>query len=238
MAGRAALFLLPGLMCDAEFWRAQAAMLSGMCETHIPSYGLADDIGAMADLVIAQAPPRFALAGHSMGGRVAQEVCRRVPDRVERLGLFATDFRASVDAAAKADEARQRADLLAAVVANGVEVWARLWAKDMVAAGRQDDEALLGAITAMVLRQAPGQLAAQTLAGLNRPDFATLLPAIRCPTLICAGDEDSLRSIDTHREMAALIPNSRLAVLENCGHMTAMEEPGVVTALMRDWLTA
>jgi pimeloyl-ACP methyl ester carboxylesterase len=224
-------------MCDAEFWRAQAVALSDICDIHLPAYGLLNSIAQMAARVIEGAPERFSVAGHSMGGRVAQEIVRRVPHRVLRLGLSATDFRGPTSAEARADEARQRAALLGRVATEGMTGWAREWAREMVSPAHRRDEALLGAIEAMVLRQTPEQLAAQTLAGLNRPDFAPVLSGIACPTLVIAGSEDRLRSVETHREMAALIPNSRLAVLEGCGHMVAMEEPGAVTALMRQWLS-
>eukprot|EP01031_Cornospumella_fuschlensis_P052683 gene52683-biopygen42413 len=53
-------------------------------------YGDADTITAMAEAALAVAPPAFALAGHSMGGRVALEVVRLAPERVQQLILMDT----------------------------------------------------------------------------------------------------------------------------------------------------
>ncbi len=127
--------------------------------------------------------------------------------------------------------------MLASVQRIGIDAWAADWAKEMVAPQRHGDTALLSAVTAMIARHSLEQLAAHTLAGLTRPDFSALLPSIACPTLVCAGSEDRLRTVETHRGMAALIPHARLVVLEHCGHMVAMERPQAVTAALRAWLS-
>jgi pimeloyl-ACP methyl ester carboxylesterase len=237
MVRRPDLLLLPGMLSDATFWGAQIEALAGARTVHVPHYGLADSIAAMADAVLKTAPTVFDLAGHSMGGRVAQEICRRVPARVRRLALFATDFRAPADEQARRAEAAQRDVLLAKVRRVGIASWAEEWSRAMVAAERQADRPLLSAISAMIARHSFEQIAAHTLAGLSRPDFSQVLPDISCPTLVCAGAEDRLRTADAHRSMAALIPGAQLIVLERCGHMLAMEKPNDVTAAMRGWLT-
>ena len=60
----------------------------------------------LAQKVLATAPNRFALAGLSMGGYVAQEIMKHAPERVERLALLDTSGRAD------ADEQRERRDQL------------------------------------------------------------------------------------------------------------------------------
>lgn len=230
------LLLLPGMLCDTAAWRAQVAALADICERRVVAYGDADTIDAMAQAALAGAPDTFALAGHSMGGRVAQAIYRHAPQRVLKLALIATDFRGHTGDAARADETARRNDTLARVAAVGLDQFARDWARQIVSPSRLGDSALLTAMAEMMARQTPTQLAAQTWAGLTRPDFTDLLPRIACPTLLIAGDEDTLRPPSVHREMAALIPRSRLTVLERCGHMPPMERPDQVTAEMRRWL--
>ncbi|MEJ1969421.1 MAG: alpha/beta fold hydrolase [Rhizomicrobium sp.] len=232
------LLLLPGMLCDAASWAAQVAALADICEPRVAAFGDADSIAAMADAALADAPDSFALAGHSMGGRVAQAVYRRAPQRVTKLALLATDFRGHADAAARAAEAARRDGMLARVAAVGLAEFARFWARQVVSPSRLDDAPLLAAVADMMARHTPAQLAAQTLAGLTRPDFADLLPRIACPTLLVAGDEDTLRPVSVHREMAELIPRNSLTVLPHCGHMVAMENPDAVSAAMRHWLLA
>jgi len=236
MAARPDLLLLPGMLSDEAFWSAQKDALGDIRASRVPHYGLADSIAAMAEAVLGGAPEIFDLAGHSMGGRVAQEIYRLAPQRVRRLALFATDFRAPADRHAREAEAAQRAELLADVDRMGLKAWAAQWAKEMVAPDRHGDTALLSDVAAMIARHSPEQLAAHTLAGLTRPDFSDLLPRVACPTLVCAGAEDRLRTVETHRSMAARIRGARLVVLEHCGHMVAMERPAAVAAALRDWL--
>ena len=230
------LLLLPGMLCDAAFWRSQVEDLADICRPRVMSYGLLDSIEAMAQAVLAQAPDRFALAGHSMGGRVAQEIYRLAPERVLRLALLATDCRGHQDEAARAAEAGRREAMMAKVAAEGMEGFAEMWVRQILAADNLANEPLVAEVVAMMARQPAERLAAQTLAGLTRPDQSDLLASIHRPTLVCAGALDELRPVEVHRWMAERIPQSRLVVIEGAGHMVAMERPDAVTKAMRDWL--
>ncbi len=230
------LLLLPGMLCDAAFWRAQQESLSAAADMQVASYGLADSIEAMAEAVLREAPQRFALAGHSMGGRVSLAIMRRAPERVTRLAILCSDYRAPVDETDYAAEKARRGMILARVEAEGLEAFARGWVKQVIPPARHNDAELVEAVVAMMARHTPAHLAAQTLAGLTRPDFSGLLPRIAVPTLICAGALDLLRPATVSREMAALIPDAELVIAEDCAHMIAMENPALVTDAMRDWL--
>jgi pimeloyl-ACP methyl ester carboxylesterase len=236
MKSKPDLLLLPGMLCDEAFWSAQVAALSDVCRPEVISYASCDSIEAMARLVLRSAPDTFALVGHSMGGRVAQEIYRLVPYRVTKLALFATDYRGPLNEIELQAETLRRDELLASVQAEGMKNFARGWARQVVSTSRWNDLNLLRAIEAMTLRHTVTQLAAQTLAGLTRPDFSDLLPRVGCSTLICAGEDDSLRSVQLQREMAALVRNHRLKILKHCGHMIAVERPQMLTRFMRTWL--
>jgi pimeloyl-ACP methyl ester carboxylesterase len=230
------LLLLPGMLCDHAAWEAQIAALADCCEPRVVEFGDADSIGAMADAALEAVADTFALAGHSMGGRVAQAIYRRVPQRVTKLALLATDFRGHANDAARMAEAARRDEMIARAASVGLPEFALSWASQVVSRSRLKDAPLLAAVADMVLRHTPQQLVAQTWAGLTRPDFADLLPRISCPTLLVAGDEDMLRPEAVHREMAGVIPRNHLLVLQQCGHMVAMERPALVAAAMRRWL--
>lgn len=231
------LLLLPGMICDASFWRAQIKDLSDIAVPQVVEFGALANFEAMADKVLSEAPERFALAGHSMGGRVAQEVYRKAPDRVLRLALLATDYRGHESPEARAAEAARRNGMLAKVKSEGMEGFARDWVDMVVAPANMKNTALVADVVAMMARQTPESLAAHTLAGLDRPDYTDMLARVAVPTLIVAGDADALRPVLVHQEMAARIQGSRLVVIEGCGHMVAMEQPARVTAVMREWLT-
>src|ERR1700722_12548624 len=89
------LVLIPGLLCDAALWRGQVEDLADMAESWIADVTRDDSVTAMAQRVLAAAPPGpLAVAGLSMGGYVAQAIARLAPQRVQRLALLDTSARA------------------------------------------------------------------------------------------------------------------------------------------------
>ena len=76
----------------------------------------------------------------------------------------------------------------------------------------------------------------QQRAIMGRPDSRPTLAVIDCPTLVLCGAEDALTPPDLHREMAAGIRQSRLEIVDHCGHLAPMEQPEAVTRAMRAWL--
>jgi pimeloyl-ACP methyl ester carboxylesterase len=230
------LLLLPGMLCDDASWRAQLTDLADVAVPRVMAYGGADSFEAMADAVLVEAPERFALAGHSMGGRVAQEIYRKAPQRVIALALLATDYRGHADEAARAAESARRDGIIARVHAEGMGAFARFWAPQVIAPANMANADLVAGAVAMMARHSAAALEAETLAGLTRPDRSALLATIACPTLICSGDQDTLRPVAIHQDMAARIPSARLVVIEGSGHMVAMERPDAVSAAIRDWL--
>jgi len=234
---RQALLLLPGLLCDRESWSPVMPALREHALCRVPDYADEASLSAMAGRVLAEAPPAFALAGHSMGGRVALEVLRRAPGRVTRLALLDTGYRNRPDGAAGDDERTRRMALLELARDSGMRDMGREWMQAMVHPDRLADAALVEDILAMVARQTPERFAAQIDALLARPDVSDLLRTIRVPTLIACGRQDAWSPLAQHREIAALVPGCRLEVFEDCGHMAPMERPDAVAAALRDWLT-
>ena len=85
-----AVLLVPGMMCDSRVFGPQIEALSRDHAVTVANVSKAHSIREMAADVLFQAPPRFALCGLSMGGIVAMEILRRVPERVTRLCLIST----------------------------------------------------------------------------------------------------------------------------------------------------
>lgn len=230
------LVLLPGLMCDGAAWAAQVQALSARADCHVAAYGLLDSLGAMAEHVLATAPAgRFALAGHSMGGRIAFEVLRRAPQRIERLALLDTATHPLPDGEAGEAERAGRLRLLALARERGMRAMAREWALGMVHPDRHG-QPVFEAVLDMIERASPEVFEAQIRALLARPDAAPLLPAIRCPTLVLCGREDAWSPPARHAFMHEHIAGSRLVVIEHCGHMSTMEQPAAVSTAFEAWL--
>ena len=235
---RPLLLLLPGLLCDAAAWADQSTALADLARCEIPSYGALNSIAAMARHVLATAPEqRFSLAGHSMGGRIALEVLRQAPERVERLALLDTGFLPLPAGEAGAAERASRMALVARARQDGMRAMGRQWVNGMVHPRRLETP-LVDAILDMIDRGTAELFEAQIHALLNRPDAASLLPRIACPTLLICGREDAWSPLERHQQMQALIPGSRLSVIDDSGHMAPMEQPSLVNRAMRQWLGA
>jgi pimeloyl-ACP methyl ester carboxylesterase len=236
MSNSETLVLVPGLMCDQAVWCHQVAALGAEREIQVASHGLSDTLGAMAERVLARAPARFALAGHSMGGRVALEVVARAPDRVARLALLDTGYEALAPGDAGEREKAGRYRLLDLARREGMLAMARDWARGMVHPARLGDAALMDDIHAMIVRAGVEQFEAQIRALLARPDRSALLPDLRMPTLVLCGHDDAWSPLSRHQEMARRIPESRLVDVPDSGHMSTMERPVAVTAALERWL--
>jgi len=228
------LLLLPGLVCDRFIWAAQARALASEFDVRAtPDFYDFDSIPAMAQSVLASAPSKFHLAGHSMGGRVAFEIARRAPERVASLIMLST----GADPLQPGESERRHA-LVAIADARGMEALASAWLPATVAPARLSDAPFMAALTQMVCRATPAIFARQIGALIHRPDARPLLPEIACPTLVMAGREDGYSPLANHRDIAAAIPGAELCAVEGAGHMLPVEAPDAVAAALRAWLAS
>jgi pimeloyl-ACP methyl ester carboxylesterase len=232
------LVLLPGLVCDAAVWAHASAALAAHADLHIARYAELDSLGDMAQKVLDEIDGPFALAGHSMGGRVALEIFRRAPGRVQALALMDTGVQPLATGEAGARETAGRHELLHVARTQGMAAMATRWVQGMVWAPRLDDRPLIESIVAMFARSSAAVFAAQIQALLTRPDAGVLLEQIGCPTLVLCGAEDSWAPASRHAEMAAKIPGAQLTLVPECGHMCTLERPEAVTRALVDWLDA
>lgn len=225
------VYLLPGLLCDAAVWADQIHVLGRDFEVCVPDFTTFDSIGAMAQSVLDIAPPRFSLAGHSMGARVALELYRRAPERVERLALLDTGIHGM-----KEGEAAKRQVLIDLADREGMDALCEAWLPPMVHPDRLDDATLMPALRAMVRRMSPAIFRNEVHALLTRPVADAVLAHIRCPVLVGVGAQDQWSPPAQHQEMVAAIPHARYVVFEDSGHMAPAERPQAVTEALRLWL--
>jgi len=187
---------------------------------------------AMAEAALRWAPPGpFALAGHSMGGRVAFQILRLAPERVTKVALLNTGSDGRSDT-----EEPGRRRLLSIARSQGMRPMAVEWLKGMLPPYRQTDTALVEEIIQMFERKSADLFEIQMLALLGRPNATPFLPQIQCPALVLTGEDDAWSTPARHQDIARAIPHSELVLIPKCGHMSTMERPGEVTAAMRSWL--
>jgi pimeloyl-ACP methyl ester carboxylesterase len=224
-------------MCDHTVWDVQIAALSDIADGRSMEWDASHtSLVKMAEAVLDTAPPRFALAGHSMGGRVAFEVYRRAPERVTHISVMNTGTAPLAQGAAGEEEERGRRKLLDIAFREGIRPMAMEWLKGMIPAARMSDVTLVEAIITMFERKTPELFLIQQEALLARPDARPVLPTISCPALVLTGQDDVWSPPVRHEEIAAAIPGSKLELVPKSGHMSTMERPAEVTAAMRVWL--
>ena len=225
------LILLPGLLCDRALWQHQVKSLENIADCQVLTTAHHDRIDALARDVLAEAPRQFALAGLSMGGYVALEIMRQAPDRVLRLCL--------VDTSARPDTAdqRERRKLLLAMSKSGQfkGVTPRLLPM-LIHPSRLLDVELTGTIMAMAERMGREAFHNQQTAILNRTDSRPSLKDIRCPVQIMGGRQDALTPPEIMQEITDGIAHAQFDVIENCGHLSPLEQPDTVSTFMKRWL--
>lgn len=231
MTNAETVILLPGLLCDADLWEAQRRTLEGTHDVRIADLTLDDSIEAMARRTLEIAPPRFSLAGLSMGGYVALEIMRQAPERVKRLALLDTSARPDT-----AEQARRRRGLISlAKMGKFKGVTPRLLPM-LLHPDRLSEEKLTRIVMDMAERVGQAAFLRQQTAILGRTDSRPHLAAIACPTLVLCGRQDALTPVELAEEMAAGISDARLEIVEDCGHLSTLERPEQTNRALRSWL--
>jgi pimeloyl-ACP methyl ester carboxylesterase len=230
--------LLPGMNCSPRLWQpvlespALDAPRSGerldVVQPELRGRCLDDCV----DRLLAQLPPRFSLAGLSLGAIVALAVVRRAPERVARLALLAVNPRAP------------RPDQQAAWAAQR-----RLLAEGGTARSLQEELLPVlvspyrrsSALDEVVLKMADevGEAALDDQLAIQqtRCDERPALSRVAVPTLVLAGADDALVPVERHEEVRAAVAGARLEVLERTGHLSTLEAPDAVATALSAWLT-
>ncbi|MEA5666158.1 alpha/beta fold hydrolase, partial [Stenotrophomonas sp. MH1] len=191
-----------------------------------------DDLRAVAEDVLARAPERFALAGFSLGGYIAQEILRIAPGRVLRLALLDTSYKAD-----SAERAAQRVAQQNSVRLPGTfHGFGDKLMRSYIDASRLQDHALVSTVREMTSRLGVEVFLRQSR--IARVDGSAELRAWQGPALIVCGRNDAIPPLAVSAQMAALMPQATLVVIEDCGHLAPLEKPEQVSAALRAWLSA
>jgi pimeloyl-ACP methyl ester carboxylesterase len=221
------LVMIPGLGSDAAVWRRTIDALDGAYDCHVGDTHNHRSLSGMARRILDQAPPRFALAGVSMGGMVAMELMKIAPERVTHLAL--------VDTNARPDTPAQKAYRQAAIAAVSVIDFRQASARSVPSLVHPDTpEDVREELTEMGVRVGSKVYVRQTRAVMARKDLRPSLARIAISTAVICGREDGLTPLAMSEEIHRLTPGSRLHIIERCGHLPPIEAPQAVAALLKD----
>ncbi|MEY2953844.1 MAG: hypothetical protein RLZZ401_1931 [Pseudomonadota bacterium] len=232
------LVLIPGLMCDRAVW---APVCSGLdippSQVYIADHGTSRCLVDMAHRILHETHGPLAVAGHSMGGRVALEMMRLAPHRVQRLALLGTGHLPRAVGATGDAEATRRYALLELARNQGMRAMAHEWVQAMVHPDRLRDASLIEAIVQMFERHSADHFEAQIHALLQRADASDVLQRINCPVWLVCGEHDTWAPLAQHQAMATLLVAPRVHVQADAGHMFPMERPSALAQTLRGWLS-
>jgi pimeloyl-ACP methyl ester carboxylesterase len=223
--------LVPGLNCSARLYGAQIPILWRFGPVTVADHTRDASMAEIARRILADAPPRFALAGLSMGGYVVFEILRQAPERVAKVALLDTGSRAD----APAQTERRDGQIALAGSGRFAAVQDALWPV-LVHKDRQADKALRKTVDLMAEETGAEAFVRQQTALKARPDSRPGLAAIRCPALVLVGDGDTLTPPELAQEIAAGIPGAKLVTIPQCGHLSTLERPKAVNRALVEWM--
>lgn len=232
MTTRPPLLFLPGLLCDGALWAHQTHHLEDVAQPRVMDITHDDSITRMARHVLENAPPRFALAGLSMGGYVALEIMRLDPSRVIQLALINTSARADTP-----ENIERRKGFIALAKTGKFKGVTPKLLPHLIHESRIHDPEVGGVVLKMAERVGRDAFIRQQTAIMNRIDSRPSLAAIAVPTLMIVGRQDITTPPAIAEEIVAGVKGAKLALIEDCGHLSPLERPQAVTTLLRMWLS-
>lgn len=227
------LVLVPGLLCSPALYAPQAAAFGGGRQVIVADHTRSDRMEKIAQDILSAAPPRFALAGLSMGGYIAMAMMRAAPERITRIAFL--------DTSARPDPPERTADrrrLMEFAKSNGAREVQKVLLQRLVHPDRLTEAALVETVLKMADDTGVDAFLRQQEAIIARPDSRPGLAAIKVPALVLVGEQDLQTPPDIAREIAEATPGARLVVVPHCGHLSTLERPEAVNAALREWLAA
>ncbi|MEP3431236.1 MAG: alpha/beta hydrolase [Roseibium sp.] len=224
------IVFVPGLLCTEALYAPQIVAFSDR-PIMVANHRDHDSIEGIAANILDNAPDRFSLIGLSMGGYLAMEILREAPQRVGKVALLDTNARSDTP-----EQTERREFMIKLTRERGFEKIPHLLYPGFVHEIREDDEELKSIVVEMANDTGPEAFIRQQTALINRPDARPGLRDIHCPTLVLVGDGDRLTPLEMSQEIHDHIPESDLAVIPGSGHLSTLEEPELVTNVLRDFL--
>lgn len=227
------LLLIPGLLCTARLFAPQVEAFSRAREVIVADHSRGATLAAIAQHILSAAPPRFALAGLSMGGGIALQMIDQAPQRITRLAILDSSPLADT-----AESSAQRRALIALSEQGQFAAAAARLAPSFLGTTHGGDARLQAIVAAMAEETGAETFIRHEHAQIRRPDARPILRRVTCPALVLVGAEDGLTPPPLSIDMASAVPGARLEIVPRCGHLSTLEAPEEVNAALAEWLNA
>jgi pimeloyl-ACP methyl ester carboxylesterase len=189
-----------------------------------------DVIALFGELGVARA----VVGGCSMGGYATFALLKRAPELAS--GLVLSDTRMGADS----PEGRaNRRSMLALVDREGPSGIARdMMPKLLGETTRETNSTVESTIRRLIKQQSPEGIRAAIQRMMDRADATPIVSAVRVPTLVIVGDEDTLTPVEESRRLAETIPAAQLEIIPRAGHLPNLEQPERFNAVLTRFLEA
>ena len=240
------VLLVHGFPLNMQMWDAQADALEAehrVIAVDLRGFGqsevvesvtmqrFADDLAVVLDSLGVDEPVAF--CGLSMGGYIAWEFWRRHQGRVAKLILC--DTRAAGDTP---EAVEGRHELVERIRVEGTSFVPDLMLPKLLSPETQRERPhVTEAVAHMIATTHPAGVVAAALGMAQRADSTALLPTIDAPALLLVGEHDAITSVEEMKQMAAAMPDARLIVIPQAGHMAPMENPAAVNEAILEFLS-
>ncbi|MEK9557991.1 MAG: alpha/beta hydrolase [Alphaproteobacteria bacterium] len=222
---------IPGLILTRDIFAAQ---LDGLADTTTAKTADTlgrDSITAMAEAALALADGPVVPVGISMGGYIAMEMARLAPQRLAGIALLNTQHRADPP-----ERRRQREATIEMAQSDRFRGVTRHLMKSFLSPAALEDETLVARVIAMAEEVGRENFVLQQRAILGRRDQSDTLGALTVPALVLGGGLDTLTPPQASRDMAELIPDAELVIMEEIGHLSTIEAPDKITDILNAYL--
>jgi 3-oxoadipate enol-lactonase len=216
-------------------WRVIAPHLRGFGggTADAPATSVDDHAGDVIDLLDTLHIDEAVIGGVSMGGYIAFAIFRHAPRYFQ--GLILSDTKSQADTPEGIEGRKKMLQLVEAKGAAGV-------AEDMVPkllgeTTKRSRPTVVEEVRSLILANSADGIAGAVRALMTRPDSASLLSTIHCPTLILVGEEDGITPPPLAEEMQRGIAGSQLKVFPAAGHLPNLETPDTFNATLAEFLT-
>jgi pimeloyl-ACP methyl ester carboxylesterase len=223
---------LPGLLCTDLLFSHQIKNLPGNFSPDCFILPLGKTMEEISEIIWEEISGSVVLVGLSMGGIAAMEMYRQHPERILGMVFLDTNFR---DEIKDVSDARFELVDLAGRTGPG-EMSLKELLPVLVHTSLTGDPFIKRIVFDMAEKYGIDRISSHADALASRQNYSDILAEVNCPVLIIHGSDDKLCPVEIHKHMETIIPGSKRVEINNCGHLSSLEKPELVSIPLNKWL--